>query len=172
MSFLYSTLYIVGIIASTFLGQILVCKVLDLFYVKVAKKTRTNFDDELIPLLKRVLGLAIWVIGLGQILLQYGVNLIGLTTTLGIGTIVISLIIKDSLANIIAGITIMFDKPFKISDEIKLPSGESGTILKIGLRRTKLKVVDAGKHAYLILPNTDVSKCKIVNYTQALEGDI
>lgn len=168
---LYDLLYIAGILSSTFLSQVLICKVLDLFYNKVAKRTRTDFDDELIPLLKRLLGIGVWVLGIGHLLVSYGIDVIGLTTTLGIGTVLTALLIKDSVSNIAAGVVIMFDKPFKIGDEIKLPSGESGRILKIGIRRTKLKIVDSGKNAHLILPNSDVSKCKIVNYTQAQEGE-
>ena len=44
----------------------------------------------------------------------------------------------------------------------KLPSGEKVTVLKVGARRSQFLAEDK---TVIIVPNTDLSKSKIVNFT-------
>ncbi len=92
----------------------------------------------------------------------YGVNISALVTALGVGSLAIALAAQDTIANIIAGFLIMVDAPFKIGDKIKLPSGEMVKVLDIGVRRSKFLSED---NAIIIVPNVDLSKNKITNYT-------
>ena len=167
--YLLKALYIISILASTFLGQVVIGKILNSYQKNIADKTATNFDNELIPLLKRILSIGIWLFGFTYILWDFGISLRTCIATFGTGSLVYAFILKDSFLNIIAGVTIMFDKPFRVGDCIKLPSGEAGEVLKIGVRRTHIKILDNNKEAHLILTNADLSKCKIVNYTYAKE---
>ena len=59
----------------------------------------------------------------------------------------------------------MVDTPFCIGDRIKLPSGEDARVLDIGVRRSTFLSED--KTRVIIVPNVDLSKSKIVNYTYA-----
>ncbi|MFH1848359.1 MAG: mechanosensitive ion channel domain-containing protein, partial [Candidatus Omnitrophota bacterium] len=74
----------------------------------------------------------------------------------------IALAAQDTIANIIAGFLIMIDNPFSIGDCIKLPSGEKVKVLDIGIRRSKFESEDG---AMVIVPNLELSKSKIINYT-------
>lgn len=49
--------------------------------------------------------------------------------------------LKDIAASIVAGIIIMFDRPFQVGDRV-LFSGEYGDILAIGLRSVKMNTLD------------------------------
>ncbi len=60
----------------------------------------------------------------------------------------------------------MIDRSFKIGDRIKLPTGELVEVLDIGVRRSKFLSEDK---AIVIVPNLDLSKKKIVNYTYSEE---
>ena len=60
----------------------------------------------------------------------------------------------------------MIDRPFCVGDSIKLPSGEEVKVLDIGIRRSKFISEDK---AIFIIPNVDLSKSKIVNYTYGKE---
>jgi len=133
----------------------------------IAEKTVSNLDDQLIPFLRRFLRVAIWIIALLIILPFYGVNVSALIALLGVSSLAIALAAQDTIANIIAGFLIMVDRPFKIGDSIKIPSGEIVKVLDIGIRRSKFTSEDK---AIIIVPNLDLSKSKIVNYTYG-EGD-
>ena len=132
----------------------------------IAAKTATKLDDELIPLLRRVSKIAIWIIALLIILPFYGINISALIATLGVGSLAIALAAQDTIANIISGFMIMVDRPFRIGDKIKLPSGETVKVLDIGGRRSKFLSEDK---AIIIVPNLELSKSKIVNYSYGQE---
>ncbi len=59
------------------------------------------------------------------------------------GTVVVAVgfATRDLLASIVAGILIMFDRPFQIGDRVKF-AGEYGDIRNIGLRSVKLRTLD------------------------------
>jgi len=135
----------------------------------IAPKTKTRLDDELLPFLKRILNIIIWVIVFLVILPLYGVNITALIAALGVGSLAIALAAQDTIANIIAGFMIMLDAPFRIGDRIKLPSGETVDVLDIGIRRSKFLSQD---QAIIIMPNLELSKSKIVNYSYAEQWKI
>jgi len=134
----------------------------------VAAKTETTLDDRFIPLFKRLSGIIIWSLGLIIFLGRLGVNINALVATLGVGSLAIALAAQDTISNIIAGFLIMIDQPFMIGDDIKLPSGEKVKVLDIGIRRSKFLSQD---EAIVIMPNLELSKSKITNYSQAKNLD-
>ncbi len=128
--------------------------------------TETHLDDEFLPLFRRSAKIALWVIVSLIILPIFGVNISALIATLGVSSLAIALAAQDTIANIIAGFMIMIDRPFRIKDKIKLPSGENVEVLDIGIRRSKFL---SGDGAVIIFPNLELSKSKIVNYTYGEE---
>lgn len=150
------------VICIAFVIQRIADMILDWYRENVAVKTLTELDDKLIPLFSRTVGVVIWVLTLLIILPFYGVNISALVAALGVSSLAVALAAQDTIANIIAGFLIMVDSPFKIKDKIKLPSGEIVEVLDIGIRRSKFLAEDK---AIIIVPNLDLSKNKIVNYT-------
>jgi len=157
---------VVFILATAFLLQRISTAVYEWYKVNVAQKTRTRLDDEFIPLLRRATHTLIWVIALIIVLSKLGININALIATLGVSSLAIALAAKDTIANIIAGFLIMIDRPLRIGDKIKLPSGERVEVLDIGIRRSKFLAEDG---AIIIVPNLDLSKSKIVNFTYGEE---
>ena len=156
----------VFIISITFIIQRIMGGVFSWYKENIASKTATELDDELIPLLRRVSKVVIWIIALLIILPVYGVNISALIATLGVGSLAIALAAQDTIANIISGFMIMVDRPFRLGDKIKLPSGEIVKVLDIGVRRSKFL---SEEKAIIIVPNLELSKSKIVNYTYGQE---
>ncbi len=154
------------IICISFIIQRIVGAFLSWYKENISAKTETGLDDKLIPLLSRTIKIIIWVIALLVILPLYGVNITALIAALGVGSLAIALAAQDTIANIIAGFLIMIDTPFRIGDKIKIPSGETVEVLDIGVRRSKFLSEDK---AIIIVPNVDLSKSKIVNYTYGEE---
>ncbi|MBN3039395.1 MAG: mechanosensitive ion channel [Candidatus Omnitrophica bacterium] len=136
--------------------------VADWYQENIAPNTETELDDKLIPLIRRSANIIIWVIGLVLILPLYGVNISVLVASMGVGSLAIALAAQDTIANIIAGFLIMIDAPFSIGDRIKIPSGEIVEVLDIGVRRSHFLAEDK---SVIIVPNQDLSKSKIINYT-------
>lgn len=132
----------------------------------IAAKTKSKLDDEFLPLFRRSAKIILWTIGLIIILNKLGVNINALIAALGVGSLAIALAAQDTISNIIAGFLIMVDRPFRIEDDIKLPSGEKVKVLKIGIRRSTFKAEDG---AIIIVPNLDLSKNRITNYTYGQE---
>ena len=159
-------------IATVFLASIglliqrIIWSVLSWYKENVTIKTSTRLDDELIPLLQRVCKIIMWIIILLIILPLYGININGLIATLGVSSLAIALAAQDTISNIIAGFMIMLDRPFRIGDRIRLPSGEIVEVLDLGVRRSQFLSED---NAIIIVPNLELSKSKIVNYTYGEE---
>ncbi len=66
---------------------------------------------------------------------------------------------RDLVAAFIAGITIMFDRPFQVGDRVEY-AGQYGDITEIGLRSVRMNTLD---HNVVTIPNnkvlTDVTSC-------------
>ncbi len=66
---------------------------------------------------------------------------------------------RDLVAAFIAGMTIIFDRPFQVGDRVAY-AGEYGDIIKIGLRSVRMNTLD---HNVVTIPNnkvlTDVTSC-------------
>ncbi len=60
--------------------------------------------------------------------------------------------LRDVVAAFIAGITIMFDRPFQVGDRVSY-GGEYGDIIKIGLRSVRMNTLD---HNIITIPNNNV----------------
>jgi len=60
--------------------------------------------------------------------------------------------LRDLVAAFIAGITIMFDRPFQVGDRVSY-GGEYGDIIKIGLRSVRMNTLD---HNIITIPNNKV----------------
>ena len=59
---------------------------------------------------------------------------------------------RDLVAAFIAGITIMFDRPFQVGDRVEF-AGQYGDILTIGLRSVRMNTLD---HNIITIPNNKV----------------
>ena len=138
----------------------------DWYKQNVASRTKTRLDEQFVPLFAKLTNVILWVIALIILLSHFGININALVATLGVGSLAIALAAQDTIANLIAGFLIMVDRPFKIGDRIKLPTGEMVEVLEIGTRRSKFLSEDK---AIIIVPNLDLSKKKIVNYTYSEE---
>lgn len=155
-------IFTIFIICVTFIIQRVVEAMLEWYKENIAAKTKSQLDDRLIPLLRRTIKVVIWVIAFLVVLPIYGVNISALIAALGVSSLAIALAAQDTIANIIAGFLIMVDVPFMVGDKVKLPTGEVVEVLDIGVRRSKFLSEDK---AIVIVPNLNLSKSKIVNYT-------
>jgi MscS family membrane protein len=141
--------------------------VIDLFILagwkKISIKTKSNIDEGLISLIHSILKVT-WIIFVFLYLLDlWGVKIGPFLAGLGIGGIAIAFALQESLSNIFGGVSIILDKTVKVGDLVYLDVNTRGTILKIGLRSTKIKTFD---NEMIIIPNTILAQSKIQNIVQ------
>jgi MscS family membrane protein len=97
-----------------------------------------SIDSQLIRLGVRlvaaILSVTILVIGAQQL----GIPAYSVIAGLGVGGIAVALAAKDSLANLLGSLLIMFEKPFRVGHWIKVGKTE-GIVESIGFRSTRIR---------------------------------
>ena len=123
----------------------------------------THQKDTILLLLHRVARVLLITVSLITLLSLYNVNVNALIAALGVGGLALSLAAQDSLSNVISGIMIMIDQPFRVGDRIEIQGlGTWGDVVDIGLRSTRIRTRD---NRLVIIPNNSISTDQIVNYT-------
>jgi len=123
-------------------------------------------DVEMAPVIKLVVafarGLAI-VIFATILLSHFGVDLTGILAALGLGGFALSLAARDTIEDMIAGLIILIDRPFRVGDRIEIQElGTWGDVTSIGMRTTSIRTRD---NRMVIVPNSKISTNEIVNYS-------
>lgn len=121
---------------------------------------RSSSGRALVPLLQRIAQVVLWLAGLILILDHFGQNVSSVVAALGVTSLAIGLASQQALSNIIAGLVLALDHPFRIGDRIRLPGGEGGEVLDVGMRSTQIRLADG---ALLIVPNADLVTARLVN---------
>jgi MscS family membrane protein len=112
-----------------------------------------------IPLLKNVITIFVFFTATIFVLRRFGQDVLSLLTALGVGSLAVGLAAKDTLANMIAGFTLIIDRNLKPGDRINL-AGATGEVDEIGLRSTRIRTGDGN---ILIVPNSELVNTKILN---------
>jgi MscS family membrane protein len=94
---------------------------------------------------------------------RLGAPLYSLFAGLGIGGLAIALSVRQSLENILGGLTLFVDKPVRIGDFCRF-GDEYGTVEDIGMRSTRLRKLD---DTLVTVPNAEFSQRDLTNYTRA-----
>jgi small-conductance mechanosensitive channel len=133
----------------------------------VAAKTDNDFDDRLIHFLKKFLWLAALFSSLVWVLKINGIQVGPVLAGAGIFGIAIALAAQETLADILAGIFLIADRPIRIGDRIIIDKigkhwGGWGDVVDIGLRRTTIRNTDSVIVNY---PNAVLAASTIKNFS-------
>ncbi|HEY9701624.1 MAG TPA: mechanosensitive ion channel domain-containing protein, partial [Allocoleopsis sp.] len=90
------------------------------------------------------------------------IDLAGLITALGVGSIVIGLALQDVLGSVFSGIALLFERPFKVGDWLLVGDIE-GKVIDMNWRSVHLETRE--KHL-VIVPHLIIGKDKIINYSK------
>ena len=134
-------------------------KVVLSMYTQYAEKTQTKLDEQLAPILKKVLDGIIILVGLLHVLTLFGVDPVTVLAGASIGGIAVAFAAQDSVKNLIGTIVIFLDNPFHIGDWIEI-GGAIGTVEKVGLRSTQIRGMDTSIYQ---VPNSVISESTINN---------
>jgi small conductance mechanosensitive channel len=112
-------------------------------------------------LIGRVITISIIGLGAATILDTLGVPLTTFVTVLGVAGLGISLAMQDVLKSFVAGTFLLFERPFRIGDEISVKD-QRGIVEHIGIRTTRLR---NSENVQYIIPNAVVFAEVVANRT-------
>ena len=114
------------------------------------------------PWIKKSLIAVFVVVGTLMTVQSLGYNVSTILQGLGIGGLAFALAAQDTIANLFGSIVVAIDQPFKIGETVKI-GAHTGTVEDIGLRSTKIRLVDK---SLVVMPNKMVSSEAIVNLSR------
>ncbi len=109
--------------------------------------------------------LAVFSVAFMLALDNLGVEIKPLLAGLGIGGIAIALAVQSVLGDLLASLSIAFDKPFEIGDFL-IVGDEKGTVERIGIKSTRLRSLSGEQ---LIISNSDLLTSRLRNYKRMQE---
>lgn len=126
---------------------------------RFANKTQNTLDNQLVPLIQKVLRITIVVFGIIFIFQNIGVNVTALIAGVSIGGLAFALAAQDTVKNFLGSVTILLDAPFQIGDYIEF-DGKSGYVEEVGLRSTRLRTLEG---TTISVPNTKIADAAVNN---------
>ncbi len=114
------------------------------------------------PWIKKTLVAIFVVIGVLITVQSLGFNVSTILSGLGLGGLAFALAAQDTIANLFGSIVVAIDQPFKVGETVRIGSN-TGTVEDIGLRSTKIRLVD---RSLVIIPNKLVSSEAIINLSR------
>jgi MscS family membrane protein len=157
-------IYYAMVIALVVIGLWKLVDIITLWYQeKVADQGERSGKEAALLLGERATRTLIVLVGLIIALDHFGFNISALLTAIGIGGLALSLAAQDTIANMISGVIILIDQPFRAGDRIEIQELNTwGDVASIGLRSTRIRTLD---NRLVIVPNSSISNNQVVNYT-------
>jgi MscS family membrane protein len=134
--------------------------VLGEYMFKIAQKTESTLDNQLVPLVRKVLKTFVIVVGVMFILINLEISIIPFITGLSIGGLAFALAAQDTIKNFFGSLMIFIDKPFQVGQWIT--SGDiDGEVEEVGLRSTRIRTF---RNSLIYVPNGILADRTIDNH--------
>lgn len=129
------------------------------YLVPIIEKSESDLDDQLLPILRKGIHAAVWIMAIIVGLNNAGYDVGALIAGLGIGGLAFALAAQDTVANFFGGVTIFVDKPFTVNDWIKI-DGHEGIVEEVGIRSTRIRTFPG---RLITIPNKVFAESAIEN---------
>jgi MscS family membrane protein len=159
----HGLVYVIVALVLTRLAVALLGRLLVWYAARLPEKERQRAERDWVPLGRKVAAVFVVATAFVVVLRHFGQNVGGLVAALGLGSLAIGLAAKDILGNMLAGFALLTDRPFTTGDRIKLATGEEGDVLHVGIRSTRIKLIDAN---LLVVPNAELLNNRVINLHQ------
>ncbi|MCF6205755.1 MAG: mechanosensitive ion channel family protein [Sulfurovum sp.] len=174
MNFIISAI-IKSILLLSFVGFLL--QIIRTLLHKMANASSKNTDEEVVhvvqestlPLFEITALIAFYTVVLYLVFSIWNVDMTALLAGAGIGAMAVGMAAKDTLSDIIAGILILTDAPYRVGDVVYVKGNLKGRVSAIGLRNTRLVTKN---NIEVIVPNTIMGTSQIVNESSSKEFGI
>jgi MscS family membrane protein len=118
------------------------------------------FQPRTVPLYDMGIKLLLTGLFIYLFFMVWGIDATAWVASAGILGIAVGFASRDTLANLISGVSIVADAPYKIGDYIVLDTGERGIVSSLGIRSTRLITRD---DVEVSIPNAIIGTAKIIN---------
>lgn len=117
----------------------------------------------LLPLLNKAIRFALLAIVIMAFLDKIGVDTSGFFAMIGAAGLAVGLALKDTVADVAAGVTLLILRPFDVGEGVDI-GGTAGVVAEIGIFQTHLTTFDG---IPVVLNNSAVRTSKITNFARA-----
>ena len=134
-----------------------------------------ELDEGLENFLQRLAGVAMWALVILTAADEFGINVTGLVVGLGFLGLALAFAAQDTVENVIAGVFLIIDRPFREGERILLPKSLGGIYSKwgdvtyIGLRTTRVRSTDG---VLLTVPNKLLAKDAVANFSHSSDMEL
>lgn len=101
------------------------------------------------------------IIGFVMAASQVGINVAAALAGLGVAGVAVGFAAQETLANMIAGFLVFWDRPFKVGDFITT-HGRYGRVQEITMRTTRIRTQE---NTFVVIPNKDLIGQLLVNHS-------
>ncbi|RLG14264.1 MAG: mechanosensitive ion channel family protein [Candidatus Nanohalarchaeota archaeon] len=134
------------------------------FRLEGTSSVRKKIDPTRQRVLRKVIQVLIYIIGI--VLVFYSIPelravSVGMFAGVGVIGIVVGFAAQETLANLVAGVSLAVFQPFRLGDRLRI-SKEYGIVEDITLRHT---VIRTWENKRIVIPNHVISQDPIVNYS-------
>lgn len=133
-----------------------------LMFEKYNHPDKPILDNTLIIFFTKIAKAIIAILSFLIVLGEFGLNINGIITGIGLGGLTFALAAQDTASNIFGGLVIISDKPFSVGDWIQTSSTE-GIVEDITFRSTRIRTFD---DALIVVPNSTLSNASITNWSK------
>ena len=155
-------LYRVSIIITISIGFYNLLATSSVIFDRFGKKYRVQTSEVIKSFLSKIARVILVIIAITLVAKEFNYDLGTLVAGLGIAGLAVSMAAKDTLANLIAGIIIVFDKPFDLGDWISNSEVE-GVVEEINFRNTRIRTFEK---ELICVPNLNLVSEALKNHSE------
>ncbi len=130
--------------------------------LRVMLARQKTIDGMLGSMLARLGRYVVLVIVLVSALGQLGIQTTSLLAALGAIGLAVGLALQGTLANVAAGIMLLWLRPFKIGDYVEVDA-QAGTVRDVGLFATSMTTIEG---LFVFVPNAELWNKRLTNYSR------
>lgn len=134
-----------------------------LFRRSMRKQGKIVLDETKVGFVRQMIVAAIYIMGIAAFLsLIPGMEKVSnsILASAGILAMAVGLASQEALSNIVGGMFIIFSRPFKVGDYIKVDEVVVGTVMEITLRHTIIRNIE---NRMILIPNSKINSSTIIN---------
>lgn len=126
------------------------------------KARRDEARDDFVPFLHNLVKIVVLGAAFLAVLSLWGIDVTPALASAGVLGIAVAFAARDTVANLFGGVSVFFDKPYKIGDYVILKDQYRGEVVQIGMRSTKIRTRD---NVLLTVPNQVMVTDAVINET-------
>lgn len=160
----YRTIFFIFYLIIT---TVIVLRVINTLVTWFSENLPADTDQEgvkrVLPIVHSFSRILVIIVAVTTLLAYLGVDITAIAASLGVAGLAISLAARETIEDLIGGIFIIIDRPFRIGDRIDIEQLDVwGDVVEIGFRTCRIRTRD---NRMVIIPNAQISRSHIVNYT-------